>query len=143
MNAAHVSDEELQVFVTNPSLATPLVASHMEGCEHCRLQAEAYRAVISAIAKQDIPVFDAGFADQVLKRLPAQQEKPSLPLLTMFMGAAFAGIVLFVFRKNFIAIASGSSVIFLALGMLCCVSAIIIKIIAMYKKFRYNCNLIY
>ncbi len=143
MNTAHLSDEEIQLFVANLSAASSSATDHLAVCTHCSEQVALYRSLFKAIAEQEIPVFDVDMSALVLAQLPVYKEKKSLWVPVIFIICCFAGAVLYIFRQNFLMILSGSSLVFLLAGLAGFIAVVAIRINALYKKFRYNCNLIY
>lgn len=88
----HLSDAEIQQYVSGEAFANKDVSSHIAQCAHCSGSVELYREMAVLIAKTAKPTFDFELAPAVLARLPAPKNR-RVPVLAFVMGVAISGIL--------------------------------------------------
>lgn len=68
----HLSENDIQQYVSDSLLCEQSIMEHIELCQGCKEKAETYRILFSGIEQQAKPAFDFDLADLVI----AQLEKP-------------------------------------------------------------------
>lgn len=74
MIAGHLSEEELQQYISDPEACAGSVIEHLGSCEACMGTAKTYRLLFAGIRQQPKPVFEFDLAELVI----AQLKQPKL-----------------------------------------------------------------
>ena len=75
MIAGHLSENDIQQYVSDPLLYEQSTIEHIESCPICKEKAGTYQILFSGIQQQQKPKFDFNLADLVMAQL--EQPKPS------------------------------------------------------------------
>lgn len=75
MKNQHLSDAEIQQYALQKSSCEKDILEHMQLCKNCMSKAEQYKALFSAIEKQEKPIFALNLSDLVLEQLPKRKQK--------------------------------------------------------------------
>jgi hypothetical protein len=148
----HLTDQEIQQYVLQPSGCEADLSAHLEGCEMCRQETEIYRNLFSVIGQEPKPIFDFDLAAMVLTKLtesardnvthPAAPSRiPSSHLPSFIYGlvlavAGIAGILVYLFKIYLMPVFSGISQISLYLTILTTVIIFLFQGADMYKKYQ-------
>jgi hypothetical protein len=101
MSSYHPTDNELQQYALEGTLAGADIADHAQGCAACSAKLANYRLLGRQMYTLQKPAFDFNLADLVLQQLPAPkaefpfQNLPALfgTILTASAIAVFAGML--------------------------------------------------
>lgn len=158
MISGHLTDAEIQQYVLHPSECTEDISGHLEGCERCRMEIDAYRALFSAIGQLQKSVFDFDLTAMVLTQLAevtqakeavrhkaAAQAVPSGPLINrlpsyvypLVLGiSGITGMLVYLFRKYMPPLSSGNSQMALYLTIITSIVVFLFHGAEMYKKYQ-------
>lgn len=140
MTTGHLSEMELQQCALDKSGCTKEVREHMEACESCQAEAEAYQLLFSGIKEQPKPVFDFDVSGLVLAQMPGAKTRVSRFGFPAFFLAVLVcstiGIPLYLFRKNIWNMFSEISSLFMYTIVVAAIVIVVFRIIGMYKKYQ-------
>ena len=110
MKDNHLTEEDLQAYVTDLSILPAVKLSHVADCRQCQEEIEAYQLIISVINEQPAFRFDIDLSAVVLEKIHPEKEKKFkkmiVPMITI-IGALVP--VYFLRQKNFFYFFSGVS----------------------------------
>jgi len=97
MNAPHLTDNDIQLFIEGQLKEANEKIQHLAGCAHCQLQVGIYRAIYQASSEVTVKI-DPILADAVMSRIIAPGKKKVLSfsdnLVFVFMGTCFLLLLL-------------------------------------------------
>ena len=73
MIAGHLSENDIQQYVSDPLLCEQSIIGHIESCQGCKEKAGTYRILFSGIEQQAKPAFEFNLADLVIAQLEQQK----------------------------------------------------------------------
>ena len=136
----HLTDDEVQQFVIDQQHCEIIIAEHIHGCKECRLKAEVYRSLITAIKQQPQPVFDFDLSAFVLNQLPTAPAKTagdrSILWALIFVSAGFLAGGAYYFRSYIAGMFEGMAAILIYLIAISVVTVIAALVFDMYKKYQ-------
>ncbi len=142
MNAAHLEEEEMQLYAMGKVDTEQHIASHLAVCETCRVQLALYQSILNDMEKQQPPVFDFDVAALVLPQIEPVKTKTSTGVFSSVLLVAFiiciTLIPLYIFRNNFVTMVSGVSAIFIYVSVPACIAAITFNAVKMYQKYMHQ-----
>jgi hypothetical protein len=136
MTNRHCSDEELQIFAGGEPLPEPAMMQHIEICSSCQEQVAVYKLILSGIKEQPAVAFDFDLAGIVLQQLQPAGTKKTTGIFRPVGIAAFVGISLYLFRKNFLQLVTGISTLFLLISIITCLCIIVFKAIKIFQSYE-------
>lgn len=97
MITAHLTEAEIQLYVTEPEAISRQQAVHLENCPACQSRAFNYALLIKGIQDTPAPKFDFDLSALVLEQLPAARNSfpwaailiPALSVLLVAVSALF------------------------------------------------------
>jgi uncharacterized membrane protein YbjE (DUF340 family) len=97
MNASHLTDHDIQLFIEGQLSEDNENVQHLTGCAQCQLQVSIYRAIYQA--SSEVPVtIDPTLEDSVMKMIVAPGKKKVFsitdPLVFVFMGICFLLLII-------------------------------------------------
>ena len=136
MTHRHLSDEEMQILALGQQIEVPGIKQHLDGCTSCREQVALYKMISSGIKAQPPAAFEFDLTTAVLQQIqPARNKKTGVNLWPVFF-IVFALIPLYIFRRNFLNLATGISVVFLVVSLLACTGIIISRVYLLYQSYQ-------
>jgi hypothetical protein len=140
MTRAHLTDDEVQQFVSDGSTGDPAIAAHIHICEECKAKVETYQLLFTGLKEQPSPVFDFDLEQLVMQRLqPARRVRIQLPVYWVAaIGLAFSGIIVFLFR-DYLAIANG---LFVFLALISTIPVIVFLCTEMFNTYQKKMKLL-
>ena len=145
MVTTHLTDDEVQQYVTDRQHCELKIVEHMHLCDECKLKAEIYRSVITGIQQQPQPVFNFDLSELVARQLPSPKPKTSDSLLVwmlIFIGIALLGAGVYFFEGSFVYIFEGIAAIFIYLIIVTAVAVFTGLFIGMYKEYNKEMKLL-
>ena len=148
MISKHLSDADIQQYVSDKTYCGADTIAHILECEHCRAKAETYRLIFSGIKQQPKPSFDFDLSGLILQQIsPA---KPAFLLnslqdyLVAIIAVAAFGIagylyrthITYLFKKYILSMASGLSPFVIGLLITTALTILIFQSIELYKKHQ-------
>jgi hypothetical protein len=115
MTTAHLTEAELQLYVTEPNVLVAEQRFHVQGCARCQSKAENYVLLFNSIQDAAKPAFDFNLSALVMEQLPAP--KRSLPwaaLSISILSIAIVAVSLALFWSSAIAVIKSVSIILFA-----------------------------
>jgi len=92
MKIRHLSENEIQLHVTEDSKLSEELLTHLESCLVCQAELNAYKIIFTDFKKLKRPAFDFDLSDLVLDKISVI--RPKFPWATYF--AVLLGIILLV-----------------------------------------------
>ncbi len=135
MRTEHLSDDELQTMVLAQQNADAAILDHIQHCMACQQELAVYQSLITGIQEQPAPSFDFDLSNIVLQQLPQVPAKTSLVNIRPFLIVVLGLIPLYIFRYNFLHLATGISTAFLFISITICISILVFKAIKLYRKY--------
>jgi len=110
MSTSHISEMEIQQYVLDKTICGAGVVEHLSACDACRMKAENYLLLFSALREADRPVAEFDVAGTVLAALPEwpvlSRQKGSIALsdrfvyVIAFAAFGFLGVMVWLFRRD-------------------------------------------
>jgi len=144
MVAEHLSENDIQQYVSDPSACGSQVARHIETCETCQVKAETYRVLFFGIRHQPQPVFDFNLSDLVLSKLVQPKPKFSWEIMVVYL-CSFIGIMTILFlcfllREYFTSLFTGSSTLVFYLFVVIAFTSLVFQGIEIYRNYQKKIN---
>ena len=144
MIAEHLSENELQQYVSEPLLCEQSILEHIEWCEACKEKAVTYQILFSGIQQQAKPVFDFNLSELVLSKLEPSKPGFSWDIFTVYLFSVigisailFSGIL---FSKYLSGLFTGSSTLLLYLFVAIVVISLLFQGLEIYRKYHKQMN---
>ncbi len=140
MKAGHLSENEIQQYVSDPLLCEQSSMEHIESCQTCKETADTYRILISGIEQQAKPAFEFNLADLVI----AQLEKPKrsfstnnvVAYLLSSIGITAVLITCFLFHEYLSGLFIHYSNLLLYLFLAITVVVFLFQCLEIYRKYK-------
>ena len=136
----HLTDDEVQLYVTEKKQCTPELVAHVHVCEECKAKTEVYQWVIKAIAQQPQPAFDFDLAGLVLQKLPPRKTTVAKDRLTtwilIFVSMISLAVLGYYFLNYQANIFEGVATILIYLVAVSGITVIAALVFDMYKKYQ-------
>ncbi|MEP6746891.1 MAG: hypothetical protein ABJB86_04145 [Bacteroidota bacterium] len=136
MSKEHLSEEDLQLVALNQQSSDAEMLQHVDTCVSCQEQIAAYKLLITGVREQPGAAFDFDLANVILQQLPQTTAKKTTRNIRPFFIAAFVAIPLYLFRNNFLHLATGISSGFLLMSIIACTGIIVFKAISLYRMYE-------
>jgi len=144
MIAEHLSENELQEYVSEPLLCGQFTIEHIESCEACKEKAIAYQILFSGIQQQVKPVFDFNLSELVLSQLEPSKPGFSWDIFAVYLFSVigissilFSGIL---FSKYLSGLFTGYSTLFLYLFVAIVLISLLFQGFEIYRKYHKQMN---
>ena len=140
MIARHLSENELQQYVSEPLLCDELIAGHIESCRDCKEKVETYRILFSGIKQQEKPAFGFNLADLVMSQIEPAKPRFSWEIFAVYLfvcigivAILFSGIQ---FSKYLSGSFTGTSTLFLYLFAAITLVTLLFQGFEMFRKYQ-------
>jgi hypothetical protein len=144
MKAKHLSENDIQQYVSDSLLCEQSIIHHIESCDVCNEKAVSYRILFSEIEQQAKPAFDFSLADLVLSQLEPSKSKFSGDIFAVYL---FAGIGIFafllsgiLFNKYLSNLFTGTSIFFLYLFAAITLVTILFQGFEIFRRYQKQMN---
>ena len=148
MISKHLSDADIQQYVSDKTYCGADTIAHILECEHCRAKAETYRLIFSGIKQQPKPSFDFDLSGLILTQISPAKPAFLLNSLQGYLVAIIAVAVfgmggymyrahaLRLFKKYILSIVSGISPVVISLVITTALTILIFQSIELFKKYQ-------
>lgn len=111
MKTVHLTEAEIQVYVTEPEVLGTKQKSHVLDCAHCQSKVANYSLLFKCIHETPKPAFDFDLSTLVLEQLPAPKRAfPWAALLISILSVAIVTVSLVLFWASAMAIVKSVSI---------------------------------
>ena len=115
MITVHLTEAELQVYVTEPHVLGAEQMFHVQGCAWCQTKAANYALLFKSIQNTAKPAFDFNLSALVMEQLPASKRAfPWAVLLIATLSIAIVAVSLALFWSAAMAVVKSVSIILFA-----------------------------
>lgn len=140
MIAEHLSENELQQYVSDPLLCEQSIMEHIKSCHICKEKAETYQILFSGIQQQQKPEFDFNLADLVIAQLEQPKSSYSTNNVAAYLlssiGIMAVLISCFLFHEYLSGLFIHYSNLLLYLFLSITVVVFLFQCIEIYRKFK-------
>jgi hypothetical protein len=140
MITGHLSDTEIQQFVLDRSHCESHIIDHIQLCDSCKAEADAYGLLFSGIDQQTAPAFDFDLQGLVLSKIERSKPKPFASGMVVFLlvltGLSFIAVTEWLFGNYFLNMFAGFTSMAVYLTLTVTVTFLIFQGTEMYKKHR-------
>ena len=140
MKAKHLSDNELQQYVSDQAACKSSVIEHINSCESCRIKAETYQILFSGIQQQPKPAFDFNLADLVMAQLEQPKRSYSTNTLAVYLfwsiGTTAVLILCFLFHDYLSGLFIRYSNLLLYLFLATTLVVFLFQCVEIYRKYQ-------
>ena len=137
MITAHLTDAEIQLYVTEPQVLSHQLADHIQGCTICQSKAKNYVLLFNDIKAAAKPAFDFDLSALVMEQLSAP--KPAFPwvpiVVSVFSIAIVAVSVIFFWSAMATSIKAVSGVL-LTIAVSGALMILIFQVVEMFKEHQ-------
>ena len=100
MNGQHLTEEQIQVYLSGNPAPDAGIAQHLVACEQCSNRVAAYRLLFSELEDMDVPVLDFDVQALVIPQLTDPVKPPvvqynNYPLVLIALGFILIPVLLF------------------------------------------------
>lgn len=93
MITAHLTENEIQLYVAEPQAISQAQVTHIQGCAICRTKATNYELLFKGISDAPQPTFDFDLSALVLAQLPVVVAKKAFPWATLLISFLSVAII--------------------------------------------------
>ena len=140
MVTKHLTDDEVQLYVTDKLNCERRIVEHIHLCEECRSKVEVYLLLITGIKQQPQPSFGFDLSASVLKQLPVPQAKVAsdelFTWILVFVSVGFLATAAYYFRSYMTSMFEGVATILIYLIAISAITVVAGLFFEMYKKYR-------
>ncbi len=140
MKVAHLSEDDIQQYVSDQSICTDQIIDHISSCEFCKVKAETYRLLFSEIQEQPKPAFDFDLTDLVLSQLANPKPKFFWDIFFVYLlaitGITSVLILIVLFREYLSVLFSGYSSLFILLFGAIAAVILVFQGLEIYRKYN-------
>ncbi len=137
MNKLHVSEENIQQYAIG-ELTDEETITHIDLCEHCRLNAGAYRLIVEEMKASAKPVFEFDLATAVLDQIIIEQPTTEKWYFSDYLIGLFAFLLIavpaFVYRNVMADLMTNVQPAVLATVVIFAVTIIVFRVIELNHK---------
>lgn len=145
MTSKHLSDEDIQAWISGEHQLAQQVTAHLEHCASCRVKAEQFQLLFSTLQEQPPAVFDFSVSELVLQQLdtPAVKNKDKYLVYWVILSIILVfGAIVYIFYDSF-AFLLNSIVSYGVYVMITIILSIMIFLcIDLYNNFRKKMKLL-
>lgn len=118
MKIAHLTEMEVQLYITEPQSIGKELKAHVEVCMACQTRSANYAMLINSIQESVKPTFNFDLSSMVMERLPAPKRSfPWASIIISFLSVALIAIIAILFGSAMISLINGvSGVILIAMA---------------------------
>lgn len=146
MKTTHLTEEEIQQYVLDETVASIAVIEHIHSCKQCKEKASAYQLLFSGLQQQPQASFDFNLEELVMFQLPLPAPKPVREnvLIYVFIAAAAAivGFALYYFREYVTTLFENIASAFIYLVLTAFITISVFLIIDMYKSYKKKMHIL-
>ena len=144
MIAGHLSENDIQQYVSDSLLCEQSIMEHIESCDACKEKAETYRILFSGIEQQTKPAFEFNLADLVLSQLEPSKPKFSGDIFAVYLFAGIGIIAVLLsgilFSKYFSDLFTGTSTLFLYLFAAITLVTLLFQGVEIFRRYQKQMN---
>ncbi len=146
MKINHPSESEIQQYALDRTASESQVIQHIDTCEACRLIAQNYMHLFTAIQEQPKAYFDFDLASLVLQQLPDRKYRFSLNLFFPYVfascGLITLGFLIYKFRIFILNLITGNFSITMYLVLLIPLFVLVFQSMDMYRRYRNQMSIL-
>ena len=71
----HLTDNDIQIFISDKANCELTILEHINNCEHCKTKVNVYESIFATIEQQPTPIFDFNLGSLVLSQIPQPKTK--------------------------------------------------------------------
>jgi hypothetical protein len=136
----HLTDSEVQQYVSQKANAGTAITEHIKHCADCKIKVEQYRLLFDGIKEQEKPVLDFNLADLVMAQLPVSEpavaNSNTFFYVIAFITIFIIGALCYIFGNNLLDLFGGITPILTGLIITTVTSVLIFLCIDMYKNYQ-------
>lgn len=140
----HLSENEIQQYVSEPLLCDESIAAHVVSCRSCNEQVKAYQLLYSGIQQQSKPAFDFDLSNLVLSQLDPAKPKFYWEISVAYLFAVLGAVVILVsgiwFSKYLSVSFTGSSTLFLYLFAAITLVTLLFQGFEIFRRYQKQMN---
>lgn len=144
MIAGHLSENDIQQYVSDSQLCKPSLIEHIESCDACKEKEEAYRILFLGIEQQAKPAFNFDLSALVLSQLEPSKPKFSGDIFAvyLFAGIGIVAVLLsgILFSKYFSDLFTGTSTLFLYLFAAITLVTLLFQGVEIFRRYQKQMN---
>lgn len=143
MTTAHLTDQEIQLFIAEPDILNSQLKKHVAYCQQCQASIANYRMMFEGIKQQEEPVFDFDVSALVINQLPVPKRSFSWMLLLIpILSIAVITVSAIFFSTAIITVVKGMSVILLAIAAASTIVILFFQALEMIKDYQKKMHLL-
>jgi len=137
MKMIHLTDTELQQYLTEPKTLGPEKTAHVLSCDHCAAKIANYRLLFQGIATEQRPAFDFDLSVLILEQLPEPTRVfPWFAVITGCISALIVAFSITYFWSTLTALAKGMSGMILPMTAVVAPLVLIIQSFELFRSYR-------
>jgi len=144
MISKHLSEDDIQQYVSDSLLCEQSIIEHIDSCDACKEKAETYQILFSGIEQQAKSAFEFNLADLVLSQLEPSKPKFSWAIFVVYL---FVGIGIFailgfcIFSSKYLSSSfTGTSTLFIYLIAAITVITLLFQGFDIFRKYQKQMN---
>jgi hypothetical protein len=139
----HVTDAEIQMYVTEQDLLGTKQRVHIQDCAHCRAKAASYASLFNQIRNIQKPAFDFDLSALVMEQLPAPKRAfPWAALLISILSIAAVAVSAVFFWSSLMAVMERVSILLLAAAAIGAVVVLLFQALEMIRAHHRQMNVL-
>jgi hypothetical protein len=144
MTTKHLSEQDIQLCAMDKQGCGRDITEHVQSCQACRSEVEAYLQLFSVIREQPKPAFSFDLSGLVMQQLPKPRSTFSLNgfiiYLLVFVAIAAMAVPAYLFRKYLVSMFTGILPMTMYLIIITAIVILIFQGTEMYRKYQKQIN---
>lgn len=135
MSTEHLSDIEIQQYLTEKDNCSPLQLQHMQTCTYCQQAAAVYRELFQGLHQQPAAAFDFDLETLVLDQLPVKRRKLVSLYPAIIAAVTIAAGLTWLFRANLQTLIKGLSYLSVLLVAIPIIAVLAFQCADLWKQY--------
>ncbi|MEO6722989.1 MAG: hypothetical protein ABIN67_21665 [Ferruginibacter sp.] len=137
MIKAHLTDAEIQRYVTEPQAISQQMANHIQGCAICQAKAANYVQLFNNIKAAAKPAFDFDLSALVMEQLPAPKRMfPWAAIVVSVFSVAIVAVSAIFFWSAIAVSVTAVSGVLLTIAAAGALTILIFQVVEMFKEHQ-------
>lgn len=137
MITAHLTDEEIQLYVAEPHAISQQMANHIQGCAICQSKAANYVLLFNNIKAAAKPAFDFDLSALVMEQLPAPKRAfPWAAIVVSVFSVAMIAVSAIFFWSAIAASVRAVSGVLLTIAAAGALTILVFQVVEMFKEHQ-------
>lgn len=137
MKITHLTDAELQQYITEPQTLDSEKTAHALSCAHCAVKAANYQVLFQGIQKEPSPAFEFDLSALIMEQLPKPKKTfPWFAVITSCVSLLMVTFSVGYFWSAMVTLTKGMSGMLPSMAAVAAASVLIFQILETFRSYQ-------